>query len=122
MAVRVCLLYDIKLRKSAAESHRSLLAAFGEDVVSKRKCERCLVIPNPLYKLTCPNVDTSSTNSLHDNMRPHVAKVVQQKFEKLGWTVLPHPPYSPDIAPSDYHIPLYAGSNLCLYVGQRLFM
>ncbi|EFN77192.1 Histone-lysine N-methyltransferase SETMAR, partial [Harpegnathos saltator] len=22
----------------------------------------------------------------------------------LGWDVLPHPPYSPDIAPSDYHL------------------
>ena len=22
---------------------------------------------------------------------------------KLGWTVLPHLPYSPDLAPSDFH-------------------
>jgi hypothetical protein len=22
----------------------------------------------------------------------------------LRWTVLPHPPYSPDLAPSDYHL------------------
>ena len=22
----------------------------------------------------------------------------------MGWEVLPHPPYSPDIAPSDYHL------------------
>jgi histone-lysine N-methyltransferase SETMAR len=24
------------------------------------------------------------------------------QLDKLGYTVLPHPPYSPDIAPSDY--------------------
>jgi histone-lysine N-methyltransferase SETMAR len=22
----------------------------------------------------------------------------------MGWTVLPHPPYSPDLAPSDFHL------------------
>lgn len=41
---------------------------------------------------------------LHDNARPHTAKVVQQYLETLRWEILPHPPYSPDIAPSDYHL------------------
>jgi len=36
---------------------------------------------------------------LHDNARPHVAKVVKKYLETLKWDVLPHPP---DIAPSDY--------------------
>lgn len=39
---------------------------------------------------------------LHDNARPHVAKVVKNYLETLKWDILPHPPYSPDIAPSDY--------------------
>uniref|UniRef100_A0A914IB43 Histone-lysine N-methyltransferase SETMAR n=1 Tax=Globodera rostochiensis TaxID=31243 RepID=A0A914IB43_GLORO len=25
-------------------------------------------------------------------------------LQELGWEVLPHPPYSPDVAPSDYHL------------------
>lgn len=41
---------------------------------------------------------------LHDNARPHVAKPVKTYLETLQWEVLPHPPYSPDIAPSDYHL------------------
>ena len=39
---------------------------------------------------------------LHDNARPHVAKVVKKYLETLKWDVLLHPLYSPDIAPSDY--------------------
>ncbi|KAG5319597.1 MOS1T transposase, partial [Pseudoatta argentina] len=41
---------------------------------------------------------------LHDNARPHVAKPVKIYLETLKWEVLPHPPYSPDIAPSNFHL------------------
>ncbi|KAG5326433.1 MOS1T transposase, partial [Pseudoatta argentina] len=41
---------------------------------------------------------------LHDNARPHVAKPEKTYLETLKWEVLPHPPYSPDIAPSDFHL------------------
>lgn len=40
----------------------------------------------------------------HDNARPHTSLMTRQKLTELGWEVLMHPPYSPDIAPSDYHL------------------
>ena len=39
-----------------------------------------------------------------DNTRPHVSFMTRQKLLQLGWEVLIHPPYSPDIAPSDFHL------------------
>ncbi|CAF1429343.1 unnamed protein product [Adineta ricciae] len=41
---------------------------------------------------------------LHDNARPHVAKSIREKLLKLGWFKIPRPPYSPDLAPTDYHL------------------
>jgi histone-lysine N-methyltransferase SETMAR len=40
----------------------------------------------------------------HDNLRPHVSLRTTKAINKFGWTVLSHPPYSPDLAPSDYHL------------------
>ena len=41
---------------------------------------------------------------LHDNARPHVALATYRQLEELGWTTVPHPLYSPDLTPSDFHL------------------
>ena len=39
---------------------------------------------------------------LHDNARPHAAQPVTNLFDRWGWEVLYHPPYSADLSPFDY--------------------
>ncbi|EPB68246.1 hypothetical protein ANCCEY_12665 [Ancylostoma ceylanicum] len=39
-----------------------------------------------------------------DNARPHISKKSSEKLKDLGIELEPHPPYSPDLAPSDYHV------------------
>jgi len=41
---------------------------------------------------------------LHDNAPVHRALATQKKLAYLGFQYLDHPPYSPDLAPSDYHL------------------
>ncbi|CAH2243067.1 histone-lysine N-methyltransferase SETMAR-like [Pararge aegeria] len=47
---------------------------------------------NPLFPLL-----------LLDNARPHTALQTVTKLRELGLEALPHPPYSPDLAPTDYY-------------------
>ncbi|KZC10691.1 Histone-lysine N-methyltransferase SETMAR [Dufourea novaeangliae] len=40
----------------------------------------------------------------HDNAPAHSSAIAQEKLSKLKFEILPHPPYSPDLVPSDFHV------------------
>jgi len=40
----------------------------------------------------------------HDNAHPHTTNGTREFLDHFGWEVFDHPPYSPDFAPSDYHL------------------
>ena len=40
----------------------------------------------------------------HDNARPHTARSTVATIQDLSFECLPHPPYSPDLASSDFHV------------------
>ena len=51
---------------------------------------------------------------LHDNAPIHKCNIVQAAIRQAGFIELNHPAYSPDIAPSDYHLFSNLKKFLCL--------
>jgi hypothetical protein len=41
---------------------------------------------------------------LHDNARPHTAARTNALIKLFIWEIFDHSHYSPDLAPSDYHL------------------
>ena len=40
----------------------------------------------------------------HDNAPAHSSRLVRETLREFRWQMKPHPPYSPDLAPSDYFL------------------
>jgi histone-lysine N-methyltransferase SETMAR len=54
---------------------------------------------------------------LHDSARPHSTAATQDLIATFGWDQFDHPPYSPHLAPSDFHVFL----RLKNFLGDRRF-
>jgi len=65
-----------------------------------------LVLLKDILKEKCRWKVTKGVFFLHDNApaQAHRALVTQKKLAYLGFQCLDHSPYSPDLAPSDYHL------------------
>jgi histone-lysine N-methyltransferase SETMAR len=67
---------------------------------------------NTLQKLRCAiqnkrrGMLSQSVVMLHDNARPHTAAATRL-IVTFGWEQFNHPPYSSDLAPSDFHVFLH---------------
>jgi len=70
-----------------AEYYSSLLVQL-KDILRGKRCRKF----------------TKGVLFLHDNAPSHRALATQNKLAYLGFQCLDHPPYSPDLAPSDYHL------------------
>lgn len=73
-------------------------------VTAELYCQQLERVQESLIKNRPALVNRSGVILLHDNARPHVSKMTRKKIQELGWEVLAHPPYSPDLAPTDYHL------------------
>ena len=82
--------------------HYSFLNA-GETITAEKYCQQMGEIHQKLRQQQPTLVNRKGPILLHENARPQVAKLTLQKLNELGYETLPHPPYSPDLSPTDYH-------------------
>jgi [histone H3]-lysine36 N-dimethyltransferase SETMAR len=76
----------------------------GTTVNSARYSEMLIDELKPAIRSKRRGVLSKGVLLLHDNARPHTAAHTVETIQKLKFEVLDHPPYSPDLAPSDYHL------------------
>ena len=75
----------------------------GETINACKYCQQIEEMHQKLHVKHPALVNRKGPILLHDNARPHVSKVTLQKLNELGYETLPHPAYSPDLSPTDYH-------------------
>lgn len=77
----------------------------GETVTAERYCQQLIRVSDALdAKRPYTGKGRRSVLLLQDNARPHTAKTTVDTITDLGWEILSHPAYSPDFAPSDFHL------------------
>ncbi|XP_045455416.1 myrosinase 1-like [Melitaea cinxia] len=107
--IRHCIRYEFHQGKSVRKACESICSVLGDNIVSKSTCEygykRFKEGDFEISKvIPFSGKGKRSVKLLHDNARPHVGKPVKDTLLALGWEAVPHPAYSPDLAPSDYHL------------------
>mgnify|MGYP003415101186 FL=1 len=99
--------------KRAKSAGKVMLTVFWDSkgVLLSEFLERGNTVNSPVYCNTLQNLkrrirrirpDRSTFLLHHDNARPHCSRETLGKIDRLKFEVLPHPPYSPDLAPCDF--------------------
>jgi histone-lysine N-methyltransferase SETMAR len=74
--------------------------------------DNCLRPAIQVIKKQRPLTGTHGIKLLHDGARAHSAQEVKDYLKQEGINLIPHPPYSPDLAPSDYWLNGYIKQHL----------
>ena len=102
---------------TAPSVHKVMLTAFwdsrgplllyfmprGATINAERYCSTLSLLRAAIRKKRRGILDADSVIILRDNARPLANKIVN-KLRKLHWEFIEHPPYFPDLAPSDFHL------------------
>ena len=74
----------------------------GQTINAKYYIKNCLKPVIACLEEQRPTSGARNFKILHDNAKPHVAKIVKTFLESEGITIIDHPPYSPVLAPCDF--------------------
>ena len=75
----------------------------GEAIASEKYVQQINEIHWKLQCLQPALVNRKSPILFHENIQLHIAQSMLEKLKELVYKVLPHPPYSLDLSPMDYH-------------------
>lgn len=106
-----------KKAKTQASAGKLMATIFwdNEGILWIEYMQKGSTINADVYKETIQNVKVAirqkrpsnvaqKTLLLHDNCRVHKAHKVREEINNCGFVELRHPPYSPDLAPSDFYL------------------
>ena len=86
---------------AAGLTHYSFLNP-SETITSEKYAQQIDEMHQKLH-LQPASVNRKGLIILYDNAWPHITQPTLQKLNKLGYEVLPHQPYSPDLLPTNHH-------------------
>ena len=76
----------------------------GTSTTSSSYCDLSVNHLKPAIRSKHYGLLTAGVLLLHGSARPHTAHVTVPKIKDLHSECLPHPPYAPDLAPTDFHV------------------
>lgn len=76
----------------------------GRTINSELYCQQLERVHEILKERYPSLINRKRTIFQHDNAKPHTSSETKLKLEELEIEVIPHPAYSPDLAPSDFHL------------------
>ena len=82
--------------------HHSFLNP-GKTITAEKYCHEINEMDQKLQCMYPALVNRKGPIFLHDDTRLHVTQPALQKLNELGYEILPHPPYSPNLLTTDYH-------------------
>ncbi|KAK6730027.1 hypothetical protein RB195_006842 [Necator americanus] len=75
----------------------------GETITAEKYCQQIDGMDQKPRSLCPALIHWKGAILLHENARPHVSLITRQKLHELNYETLDHPPYSPDLSPTDFH-------------------
>ena len=75
----------------------------GTTISSEVYCETLNKLRRSVQNKLCGML-TKGIILLHNNAQPHTASRTNALIRLFNWEIFDHPPYSPDLVPSDYHL------------------